>query len=207
MRGRFITVEGIEGAGKSSAIATIQAACMSVGRETTVTREPGGTPLGEQVREILLHRADLRIDGSAEALLMFAARAQHIEEVIRPALAAGRVVICDRFTDATYAYQGGGRGLAVSRIHALENWTQGDLRPDLTLLLDVPPEVGLRRARGRGGPDRFERETVAFFERVRACYLERAIAEPSRFVVIDAAAALDAVQARVADVVQQRVRD
>lgn len=202
----FITVEGIEGAGKSTAIAVVQAACERAGRDTTVTREPGGTPLGEQIREILLHRADLRIEGDAETLLVFSARAQHIADVIRPALAAGRVVICDRFTDATYAYQGGGRGLPDERIRALETWTQGALRPDLTLLLDVAPDVGLRRARGRSGPDRFEREAVAFFERVRARYLARAANEPKRFVVIDAGAPLDEVHTCVADAVIRGLR-
>jgi len=195
--GRFITLEGIEGAGKSTALAHVAGLLEAAGREVVATREPGGTPLGEALRALLLdHRNGMAHD--TELLLMFAARAEHLAQVIRPALAAGRWVVCDRFTDSTYAYQGGGRGVPEARIAALEGWVQGPLRPDLTLLLDVPPETGLARARGGGVGDRFEREDVAFFERVRAAYLRRAEAEPGRFRVIDAARPLEAVHAALA---------
>ena len=194
MRGKFITVEGIEGAGKSSNIAFIQQCLEARGKSVLATREPGGTHLAEAVRAILLG-ADYPLGEDAELLLMFAARAQHLSERIRPALAAGDWVLCDRFTDATYAYQGGGRGVAAGRIAALEQWVQGDLRPDLTILLDVPVAVGLERAGQRSEPDRFEREEAAFFGRVRDAYLERAAADPARFRVVDAAAPLPQVQA------------
>lgn len=194
--GRFVTLEGIEGAGKSTVRAHVAARVRAAGREVVTTREPGGTPLGEALRALLLdHRNGMA--GDTELLLMFAARAEHLAEVIRPALRGGRWVVCDRFTDSTYAYQGGGRGVPEARIAALESWVQGSLRPDLTLLLDVPPATGLARARGGGGGDRFEREDLAFFERVRAAYLRRAEAEPARFRVIDAAAPLEVVLAAV----------
>ena len=194
MIGRFITLEGGEGVGKSSNLAFIRQYLEAADKTVVVTREPGGTPLGEQVRALLL---DSRFDGmsaDAELLLMFAARAEHLARVIRPALAEGKWVLCDRFTDATYAYQGGGRGIAEQRIAALETWAQGALRPDLTLLLDVPVEVGMARAGRRGEADRFEREELAFFERVRHTYLDRARRFPERYRVIDAGQALDAVQ-------------
>jgi dTMP kinase len=196
-RGRFITLEGIEGAGKSTQLAFLKTLLDAAGIETVVTREPGGTALGERLRALLLANDDRAMRADAELLLMFAARAEHLAGVIRPALAAGHWVLCDRFTDASYAYQGGGRGVARERIAALESWVQGELRPDLTLLLDVPVEMGLRRAARRGVPDRFEGEDRAFHERVRACYLAMAAQEPNRMRVVDTAAEPAAVQQRL----------
>jgi len=197
VRGKFITLEGGEGAGKSSNLAFIRARLEAAGRKVLVTREPGGTPLAEAIRTLLLSPEHQGMSADCELLLMFAARAEHLVRVIIPALDAGQWVLCDRFTDATYAYQGGGRGVAVERIAQLEAWVQGPLRPDLTLLLDLPVEAGLQRADARGERDRFEQEEEAFFERVRAGYLDRARADPSRFRVIDAAAPLAAVQAQL----------
>jgi dTMP kinase len=194
MAGRFITLEGGEGVGKSTNLEFVRQHLNATGKSVTVTREPGGTPLGEQVRGVLLdHRHD-GMSADTELLLMFAARAQHIAQLIHPALARGQWVLCDRFTDATYAYQGGGRGIAAERIALLETWVQGALRPDLTLLLDAPVAVGMARAGRRGTADRFEREELAFFERVRQSYLDRARRYPERYRVIDAGQALDAVQ-------------
>jgi dTMP kinase len=197
MTGRFITVEGGEGAGKTTQLAFLRESLERIGHRVLLTREPGGTPLGEAIRTLLLGH---RHDGMAlatETLLMFAARAEHLERVIRPALAAGCWVLCDRFTDATYAYQGGGRGLPAARIAVLEDWVQGSLRPDWTLLFDLPIEVGLARAGRRGTADRFEREDWAFFERVRATYLERAGQEPDRYRVVDADRPMATVRAEV----------
>lgn len=196
MPGLFITLEGGEGAGKSTQLRAIEAWLRRSGRDVVVTREPGGTELGERVRELLLH-ADGQPTIETETLLMFAARAEHIARVIRPALEAGQTVLCDRFTDATYAYQGGGRGLARGRIAALEQWVQGDLRPDLTLLLDVPVTVGLERAGGRSEPDRFERESESFFERVRNTYLESAAREPQRIRVVAATGSVQQVTCEI----------
>jgi dTMP kinase len=195
MSGRFITLEGGEGVGKSSNLEFIRRHLEAAGKTVIVTREPGGTPLGEQVRALLLdHRHD-GMSADAELLLMFAARAEHLAQVIRPALAAGKWVLCDRFTDATYAYQGGGRGIAAERIAALETWVQGDLRPDLTLLLDAPVAVGMGRAgRRAANADRFEREQTAFFEQVRHTYLELAKRCAKRYRIIDASQTLNAVQ-------------
>jgi len=198
--GFFITVEGGEGAGKSTMLAFMRDWLVQAGRDVVVTREPGGTPLGERVRDILLHARELHMTAETEALLMFAARAEHLERVIRPALDAGKTVLCDRFTDATYAYQGGGRGLSIERIAQLEAWVQGALRPNLTLLLDVPVDVGLKRANQRSEPDRFEREQQEFFERVRATYLERARREPQRLRVIDASRTPAEVQHQITSV-------
>lgn len=195
MNARFITLEGGEGAGKSTSLAFIRDYFTARGLPLVVTREPGGTPLAEQVRELLLQKRDEAVAPDAELLLMFAARAQHIAGLIRPALAGGAFVLCDRFTDATYAYQGGGRGLSVARIAELESMVQGDLRPGLTLLLDLPVAQGLARAGERSEKDRFESEQEAFFERVRDCYRARAAAEPGRFRVIDASRPLPEVQA------------
>ncbi len=199
-QGFFITVEGGEGAGKSTMLAFMRDWLVKAGRGVVVTREPGGTPLGERVRDILLHARELHMTAETEALLMFAARAEHLERVIRPALDAGKTVLCDRFTDATYAYQGGGRGLSAERIAQLEAWVQGALRPNLTLLLDVPVDVGLKRANQRSEPDRFEREQQEFFERVRATYLERARREPQRLRVIDASRTPEEVQQQIVGV-------
>ena len=203
MQGKFITVEGSEGVGKSSNLAFIEDYLRNAGITIVRTREPGGTPLGEAIRELLLDARQNAMCDDTELLLMFAARAQHLAEVIRPALAAGQWVLCDRFTDATYAYQGGGRGVSMERIRVLEDWVQGELRPDHTLLLDMPVAAGLERAGARSEPDRFEQEQHAFFERVRETYLARAQAEPGRIHVIDASPALDKVQAHIATVLQQ----
>lgn len=196
-QGVFITVEGIEGVGKTTNMAFIQQYLQSHHVELTVTREPGGTPLAEDIRGLLLSNRDEELNNDAELLLVFAARAQHLGRLIKPALAQGGWVLSDRFTDATYAYQGGGRGLSMDMIASLEQTVQGDLRPDLTLLLDVPVEVGLARAGQRGELDRFEREKQAFFEKVRDTYLQRAAAEPERFCIVDASQPLAAVQADI----------
>lgn len=196
-KGCFITVEGIEGVGKTTNLEFIQQYLETQGVEVIRTREPGGTPLAEDIRELLLRPREEFVAEMTELLLMFAARAQHIEQCIRPALERGTWVLCDRFTDATYAYQGGGRGLDQSRIAQLESLVQGALRPDLTILLDLPAKEGMARARARSAPDRFESEAEAFFERVRHCYLQRAAAEPRRFAVIDAAPPLEQVQADI----------
>ncbi len=203
--GWFVTVEGAEGAGKTTAMRAIEAELGESAVPVELTREPGGTPLSEEIREILLDPRWSGMHPDTELLLMFAARAEHVHRRILPALGRGRWVVSDRFTDATYAYQGGGRGIEGERIEALERWALGDFRPDRTLLLDLPVEVGLLRAHGRSAPDRFEREDRAFFERVRAAYLERARREPERFVCIDAAAALEEVAARVRRVVRDWV--
>jgi len=205
-RGMFITLEGGEGAGKSTNLAFVQQWLQRTGREVVVTREPGGTALGERVRDILLHSRELDISPESEMLLMFAARAEHIARVIRPALASGKVVLCDRFTDATYAYQGGGRGVPAERIAAIENWVQGDLRPDLTLLFDVPVEAGRLRAGQRSAPDRFERESDEFFVRVHAAYLTRAQNEPHRVRVIDASRSLEDVERQIGGVLEEAMR-
>ncbi len=200
MKGYFITVEGGEGVGKSSNLAFIESYLRNAGKDVVMTREPGGTSLGEKIRELLLDANQSNMAVDTELLLMFAARAQHIEEVIKPALRDGKWVVCDRFTDATYAYQGGGRGVDMQRITQLEQWVQGNLRPDLTLLLDMPVKQGLQRAGQRSIPDRFEREQQSFFERVRETYLIRARQESSRFRVIDASPALERVQQQIAAV-------
>lgn len=188
MRGRFITLEGIEGAGKSTLIVSLAERLRVLGCEAVLTREPGGTPLAERIRRTVLDSGDERLSPVAETLLMFAARAVHLDNLVRPALARGAWVLCDRFTDATRAYQGGGRGLDATWIESLARTVHGDLSPDLTLLLDLPVDVGLRRARARAGvaADRFEGETLQFFERVRATYLALAEHEPQRFRVLDA---------------------
>ena len=197
MRGCFITIEGGEGVGKTSNLAYIRAALERAGKTVRVTREPGGTPIGEQIRGLLLDPLNKGMSANCELLLVFAARAEHIARVIEPALAAGEWVLCDRFTDATYAYQGGGRGLPQQRIAELEALVHGTLQPDLTLLLDVPAPVGLARAGERGSLDRFEQEEIAFFERVRQAYLLRANDAPERFRVVDAGTSLEHVQAQI----------
>lgn len=198
----FITVEGIEGVGKSTNIAFITDMFEQTGRKWMLTREPGGTELAEQIRRLLLSPGREAMAELTELLLVFAARAQHLERCIKPALASGQWVVCDRFTDATYAYQGAGRGLDLHVISTLEDMVQGQLRPDLTFLLDLEPEIGLARARKRAQLDRFEQEQVIFFERVRACYLSRAKLEPARFRVIDAARPLSEIQAEIAEHLQ-----
>ena len=194
MRGLFITLEGPEGAGKTTNRAYLAEQLQAQGFVVTLTREPGGTALAELIREILLapHAETMAVD--TELLLMFAARAQHLAQVILPALAEGKIVICDRFTDATYAYQGGGRGLDCSRIALLEQFVQGDLRPDMTLLFDLPVEEGMARAVARGKLDRFEQEQQLFFEKVRQSYLQRAQNDPQRFRLVNAQQTLADVQ-------------
>ena len=194
MSGRLITLEGGEGAGKSTVLEAVRERLEHHGIEVVVTREPGGTVLGEAVRAIVLDPSRRNLCAESELLLMFAARAQLVRELIRPALDAGRWVLSDRFTDASYAYQGGGRGQPEKRIHDLEQWAAG-IRPDLTLLLDVPVAEGLARAGTRGQADRIEMENADFFERVRAAYRARAAAEPERFSVIDASRAVADVRA------------
>ena len=193
MRGAFITLEGIEGVGKSTNVAFVAEAVRAAGKTVLLTREPGGTALGEKVRHWILHEEHGALSAEIEILLMFAARVQHLEEVIRPALAAGTWVVCDRFTDATIAYQGGGRGGDMDLIQTLRAAVQRGLEPDLTLLLDAPVGVGFGRIAARH-PDHFEREAGVFFERVRAAYLRVAAAEPGRVRIIDAAQTLPAVQ-------------
>lgn len=206
MAGMFVTVEGGEGVGKSSNIAFVRQFLENAGKSVFNTREPGGTALGERIRELLLDARHDAMSDDTELLLMFAARAQHLDEVIRPALARGEWVLCDRFTDATYAYQGSGRGIDAGRIATLEQWVQGDLRPDLTLLLDMPVAEGLARAGERSAPDRFEREQLAFFERVRSGYLALAQAHPERYRVVDASLPLEAVQAQIATVLTEALQ-
>ncbi len=197
MSGRFITLEGGEGVGKSTNLAFIRDWLVRHGVSVLTTREPGGTTLGEAIRALLLDHRQQAMCADTELLLMFAARAQHLAEVIRPALAAGQWVLCDRFTDATYAYQGGGRNIDKARISALEHWVQRGLRPDLTLLLDLPVDIGRVRAGRRSAPDRFEREQADFFDRVRQAYLAIATVEPERLAVIDADRPLTEVQAQL----------
>lgn len=208
-RGKFITVEGGEGVGKSTQIATLHAALQGRGIEVVLTREPGGTARAERIRQLLLETTEEPMPALAELLLMFAARCVHLENLIEPALARGAWVLCDRFTDATFAYQGGGRGLNVDRIAGLEQWVQGGLRPDLTLLLDAPLEIGAARAGSRnaasGVIDRFEREQLDFFRRVREAYLERARREPRRIVIIDAAGEPSQVARAVLKAVESRL--
>ncbi|WP_165855348.1 dTMP kinase [Marinobacter sp. JSM 1782161] len=194
-RGRFITFEGTEGVGKSTQLRFAEEWLKQRQVDVVVTREPGGTPLAETIREVLLAPRDERMDDLTELLLVFAARAQHLNQLIRPHLAAGRWVLCDRFTDATYAYQGGGRGLSIQAIEQLENLVQGAMRPDHVVLLDAPVEVGMARARKRGELDRFEQEAVDFFERIRRTYLARAEQWPARYHVLDAAQTVECVSA------------
>ena len=194
MHGKFITIEGTEGVGKTTNIEFIQTWLNQQQVDFVTTREPGGTPLAEQIRELLLTPRDEKVCNSAELLLMFAGRAQHLDQVIVPAIQSGLCVVCDRFTDATYAYQGFGRGMDSALISHLERLVQADLRPDLTLILDIPVEIGLQRASQRSAPDRFEREQTEFFERVRQGYLSIAANEPERCVVIDASQPLEDVQ-------------
>ena len=195
--GRFITLEGVDGAGKSTQLEFVAGLLEGCGVDVVRTREPGGTSLGEALRRVLLERNDLTMGVAAEALLVFAARAQHIEEIIEPALRRGQWVVCDRFTDATYAYQGGGRGLARARIDALQRWVQGALRPDLTLLLDLPVAVGLARTGERADADRFESQDLEFKRAVRETYLARARRSPERIRLIDAEPPLRSVQEQI----------
>ncbi|PZA00636.1 dTMP kinase [Gammaproteobacteria bacterium 2W06] len=204
---RLITVEGTEGAGKSSALAIIRDWVTAHGGEPVVTREPGGTALGEELREVLLGHREAGMSAEAEVLLMFAARAEHVRTVIQPALQAGQWVICDRFTDASLAYQGGGRGLGIARVRALADWLLGDLQPGLTLWLDLPVATGLARAAGRSAPDRFESERARFFEAVRAAYAELANADPTRIARVDATQSLARVGAAIETLLDEHYDD
>jgi dTMP kinase len=203
MVGKFITLEGGEGVGKTTNLRYIQERIEAAGIELVVTREPGGTEFAEKIRELLLTPSDETVCEMSELLLVFAARAQHLEQLIKPALAAGKWVLCDRFIDATHAYQGGGRQMNQQIINTLESMVLGSLQSDLTLLLDLPVEVGMARARARAALDRFEQEKVEFFERVRTRYLERAATSHGRIQVIDAAPALPEVQAQIAAALKQ----
>jgi dTMP kinase len=198
MVAKFITVEGTEGVGKTTNINFIKSWLKQNEIKFVATREPGGTPLAEEIRDLLLKPRDELVVSTAELLLMFAGRAQHLNKVILPALQAGTWVLCDRFTDATYAYQGFGRQMTSELIVQLENIVQGDIRPDLTLLLDIPVEIGLERANDRGDPDRFEQEQQDFFNRVRAGYLSLANENSDRYVVIDASQEIQGVQTDIA---------
>jgi dTMP kinase len=204
MRGPFISLEGGEGAGKSTQIDYIRQWFEDLGHEVVVTREPGGTSLGELIREVVLHGEHPEMTAHTELLLIFAARAQHVSELILPCLEEGMCVICDRFTDASFAYQGGGRGLPRQQIEALEDMVMGELRPDLTLLLDLPVEAGLERAADRGSEDRFETETLAFLERARDTYRERAEEYSDRFVQIDASSSPLRVWEEIRQSLEQR---
>jgi dTMP kinase len=202
MPGLFITLEGVDGAGKSTHLAAMQAWLSARGRPPLMTREPGGTPLAERVRELVLHEP---MDMLSEALLVFAARRDHVQHCIRPALARGQTVLCDRFTDASFAYQGGGRGLDLEVLQRLEHWVHGDLQPDLTLWFVLDPAEAERRRASARSPDRFEQQDVGFFERVHAGYEARAREAPQRYVRIDAAAAPDAVWQQVQAAMAQRI--
>jgi len=200
-RGLFITLEGVEGAGKSTNIPFISGLLERAGKEVVTTREPGGTKLGERIRNLLLDPdPDLAILPESELLLMFAARAQHFHQVIVPAVLSGKTVLCDRFTDASFAYQGAGRGIPIGKIAQLQTWLQGDLRPDLTLIFDIDVEAGLARANSRGNPDRFEQEKIDFFQRIRDYYLQRA-PQRERYKIIDASGDIASVEAQLENVI------
>ena len=203
LAGRFITVEGVEGVGKTTNIEFISQWLEEKGISYIHTREPGGTPLAEELRELLLTPREEPVDSAAELLMMFAARAQHIAEVIKPALAKGTWVLCDRFTDATYAYQGGGREMGFEQIQLLEQLVQGSFRPDAVILLDLPVAIGLARAAKRGALDRFEQEAEGFFNRVRNAYLDRAKDTPSRYWLVDAEKSLIDVQVQIASALEK----
>ena len=201
-KGLFITLEGIEGAGKSTVVDFIEDFLTKEGHDVIKTREPGGTVIGEQIRKILLRNENYTLTYDTELLLVFSARAQHIQEVILPALSLGKIILCDRFTDASYAYQGGGRGIDASRINLLEKWVQGDLRPNLTLLFDLDVSIGMQRTKKRSDADRFEREEINFFEKIRNTYLERAKNEPQRFRIINSALSLENVKEQIVTILK-----
>ncbi|MDF2940452.1 MAG: tmk [Gammaproteobacteria bacterium] len=200
--GKFITLEGGEGVGKTTSLDFIQSYLTQKGVNLVVTREPGGTPFAEKIRNVLLEPSDEKVDVDTELLLMFASRAQHLAELIKPAIARGEWVLCSRFTDSTYAYQGGGRGISFERIRTLEQWVHDDFQPDLTLYFDLPVEIGMQRAKARGHLDRIEQEDLDFFERVRAAYLKRA-KESSRYRVIDASQSIEQVQSQIATILNE----
>jgi len=198
MKAKFLSLEGVEGVGKTTNLKFIAEYLTQAGISVVTTREPGGTPIAEKIRGLLLDHDEEVLANESELLLMFAARAQHLQQVIKPALAAGHWVVCDRFTDASYAYQGGGRAFGVEDIAWLEGFVQKGLTPDKTILLDLQVELGLKRAASRSTPDRFESEQKVFFENVRAVYLQRAKAEPERFCVVDASHTVEQVQQHIA---------
>lgn len=202
-RGKFISVEGIEGVGKSTNINVLVARIEAAGHKVLTTREPGGTPFAEDIREILMNRSDEPVPEIAEVLLMFAARSFNVNNVILPALEAGTWVVCDRFTDSSRAYQGGGRGIPMETIDRVADWVHGETWPDLTILLDAPVEIGMERAGNRSAPDRFEQERHDFFQRVRECYLQIAANEPERFAVIDTTRSIEEVGADITALVDQ----
>jgi len=206
-RGKFITVEGIEGVGKSTNVSVMREAIEARGLQVLTTREPGGTPMAEKIRGLLLEHGDEPMPDIVELLLMFAARALHVNNVIKPALDAGTWVICDRFTDTSRAYQGAGRGFPLSDINRMADWVHGDLQPDLTILLDAPVETGIERAGQRGEPDRIESERFDFFVRARECFLSLAAEEPERFAVVDAnrdqAAVRTTIDAVINDIIDE----
>lgn len=202
-KGKFITIEGSEGAGKSTNIRFIQDYLKQKKIPFILTREPGGTPIAEKMRDLLLDKANTSLCDDAELLLMFAARAQHLNELIIPALEAGKWVVSDRFTDASYAYQGGGRGLSWQKIAQLEQWVQGDLRPDATILLDIPVDKGMQRVRERGETDRFEQEQLSFFNRIRDAYLKLAKENPERFHIISTLPSIEEVHKQLHQVMEQ----
>jgi dTMP kinase len=205
-RGKFITVEGVEGVGKSTNMDFIADRVMAAGFKVLRSREPGGTPMAERIRDMLLQHGDEPLPDLAELLLFFASRTLNIENAIRPALKNGTWVLCDRFTDASRAYQGAGRGLNMDRINTLAEWAHGDLNPDLTVLLDAPAEVGMQRAKKRGEADRLETEQMSFYTRVRAQYLALAKGEPERFAVIDASQSLAVVQDQIGEVIDALIK-
>jgi dTMP kinase len=202
-KGMFISLEGSEGVGKTTSLKFVQNYIESLGHKVLLTREPGGTPMAEELRNILLSEREEKVETDTELLLMFAARCQHVNQIIKPALEQGTWVICDRFVDASYAYQGGGRNIGFSRIQQLEDWCLGGFKPDLTLLLDMSVEEGIARTKKRGKADRFEIEKMAFYEKIRAAYLQRAEQDPQRINVIDAAPDISQVQASLKTVLEQ----
>lgn len=204
-RGRLITLEGGEGAGKTTQARAIGEWLRARGREVVMTREPGGSPLAEAIRQVVLADWSEGIAPITELLLIFAARSAHLQATVLPALQGGCDVVCDRFVDASWAYQGAGRGIEAQKLAAIEQMVLGDLRPDLTLVFDIEPSVGLARAQRRGDANRFEAETLAFMQRVRQAYLDRALSEPQRCVVIDASLPADSVSARIEDILEQRL--
>jgi|TARA_Y100000590_G_scaffold2382_1_gene3141 dTMP kinase len=201
----FITLEGIEGAGKSTVIDFIENFITSSGYDVVKTREPGGTAIGEQIREILLNKNNDKLTDDTELLLIFAARAQHLSEIILPNLTSNKIVLCDRFIDASYAYQGAGRGIEQSKINLLENWVMPDIKPDLTFLLDLDPKIAFERTNKRSDADRFESEDIHFFEKIRQYYLERAENEPERFRVINSELSLEDVQEQIKNILKDMV--
>jgi len=200
---RFISLEGSEGVGKTTSLKFVQSFVEALGYEVLITREPGGTPMAEEIRNILLSEREETVEVDTELLLMFAARIQHVNQVIKPALEEGKWVICDRFVDASYAYQGGGRGIEFSRLQQLEKWCLGNFSPDVTLLLDMSSSEGLERTKKRGKADRFEIEKMSFYEKIRNAYLERAKMEPDRIHIINAAPSVEVVQTEIKSILEQ----